>query len=144
MMCDLNKNSIIEDLSQVGPSDQGIQRRSWEGGIVTGFLELGEGWVECEEKEAEVNGFPSLIANIDFVDQEGAIDVLRKNVAHHRKSLVGQQWVIVLECCKHNYLLLKTEMCVCVCALSRVWLFVTPQTVVCQAPLFTEFSWHKY
>lgn len=90
-MCDLNKNSTIEDLPQVVPSDQGMQRCSGEGGIVKGFLELGEGRVECDEKAAEVNGFLSLIASIDFVDQEGAIDVLRKNMTYHRKSLVGQQ-----------------------------------------------------
>ena len=28
--------------------------------------------------------------------------------------------------------------------LSRVRLFVTPQTVVCRASLFMGFSWHKY
>ena len=31
-------------------------------------------------------------------------------------------------------------ICVCVQSLSHVWLFVTPWTVACQAPLFVEFS----
>ena len=39
-------------------------------------------------------------------------------------------------------------VCVCVCAcmhmLSRVWLFATPWTVACQAPLSMEFSREEY
>ena len=35
-------------------------------------------------------------------------------------------------------------MCVCVCTLSLVQLFVTPWTVACQAPLSMEFSRQEY
>ena len=34
--------------------------------------------------------------------------------------------------------------CVCVCALSRVWLFATPWTVAHQAPLYKKFSKREY
>ena len=34
--------------------------------------------------------------------------------------------------------------CVCVCMLSHVWLFTTPWTVACQAPLSMEFSRQEY
>ena len=33
---------------------------------------------------------------------------------------------------------------VCVCALSRAWLYVTPWTVARQAPLSMEFFWQEY
>ena len=33
-----------------------------------------------------------------------------------------------------------SSVCVCACVLSRVWLYATPQTVVCQAPLSMGFS----
>ena len=32
------------------------------------------------------------------------------------------------------------SLCVCVCVLSRIWLFLIPWTVTCQAPLSTNFS----
>ena len=35
-------------------------------------------------------------------------------------------------------------ICLCVCALSHIWLFVTPRTVACQAPLYMEFSRQEY
>ena len=35
-------------------------------------------------------------------------------------------------------------MCVCVCVLSCVRLFVTPWTVACQTPLSVEFSRQEY
>ena len=35
-------------------------------------------------------------------------------------------------------------VCVCVCTLSRVWVFVTPWTVACQAPLSMEFRRREY
>ena len=34
--------------------------------------------------------------------------------------------------------------CVCVCSLSPVWLFATPWTVACQAPLSMKFSRQEY
>ena len=36
------------------------------------------------------------------------------------------------------------DRCVCVCALSCVWLFATPWTVAHQAPLSIEFSRQEY
>ena len=40
----------------------------------------------------------------------------------------------------------KTQkyMCVCVCVLSCIWLFLTPWTVACQIPLSVRFSQEKY
>ena len=35
-------------------------------------------------------------------------------------------------------------VCVCECALSHVWLFATPWTVACQAPLSMEFSRQEF
>ena len=35
-------------------------------------------------------------------------------------------------------------VCVCVCTLSCVWVFVTPWTVACQAPLSMEFRRQEY
>ena len=43
------------------------------------------------------------------------------------------------------FLLLMWHLtCVCAQLLSRVWLFVTPWTVACQAPLSVEFSRQEY
>ena len=46
------------------------------------------------------------------------------------------------------YIVIYIYVCVCVCActqsLSCVWLFVTPWTVACQAPLSMGFSRHEY
>ena len=38
----------------------------------------------------------------------------------------------------------KSTMCVCVCVLSCIQLFVAPWTVACQAPLYMEFSRQEY
>ena len=38
----------------------------------------------------------------------------------------------------------SVSVCVCVCVFSYVWLFATPWTVACQAPLSMEFSRHEY
>ena len=35
-------------------------------------------------------------------------------------------------------------VCVCVCVFSRVWLFATPRTVACQAPLSMGFPRQEY
>ena len=49
-----------------------------------------------------------------------------------------------------NVELIHINVCVCVCVcvcvsrFSRVWLFVTPRTVACQAPLFMGFSRQEY
>ena len=42
---------------------------------------------------------------------------------------------------RKNFLIIP---CMCVCMLSHVWLFVTPWTVACQAPLSIEFSTWEY
>ena len=39
---------------------------------------------------------------------------------------------------------INKHACVCVCMLSRVWLFVTPRPADGQAPLFMEFSRQEY
>ena len=39
---------------------------------------------------------------------------------------------------------MKTALCMCVCSLSRVWLFATPWIVACQSPLFMEFSRQEF
>ena len=47
----------------------------------------------------------------------------------------------------HTHTHTHTHTCMCVCVLShfsRVWLFVTLQTVVCQAPLSLGFSRQEY
>ena len=142
-MYDLNKNSTIEDLSQVVPSDRGIQRHSWEGGIVKGFLELGEGWVECEEKAAEVNGFPSLIVRYWLLTRKEPL------MSSESKWLITESpwWVGSRLLClsvTNTIICCWRQKCVCVRVLSRVWLFVTPQTVVCQAPLSMGFSRQEY
>ena len=43
--------------------------------------------------------------------------------------------------CEMPYLPFLSE---CVCVLSHIWLIVTPWSIVCQAPLSTEFSRKKY
>ena len=42
------------------------------------------------------------------------------------------------------YIFVCAYMCVCACMLSLVWLFVTPWTVACQAPLSKGFSRQEY
>ena len=49
-------------------------------------------------------------------------------------------WVHVRRQCHR----LTDSVCVCVCALSHVRLFVTPQTVACEAPLSMELSRQEY
>ena len=40
--------------------------------------------------------------------------------------------------------MLHTWVCLCTCVLSRVWLFATPGTAACQAPLFMGFPRQAY
>ena len=42
------------------------------------------------------------------------------------------------------YINTHTHMCMCMHGVSHVWLFVSPWTVACQAPLFMEFSRQEY
>ena len=53
----------------------------------------------------------------------------------------------VLQCPLNQFFLLKREfkiLCVCVCVLSHVQLFVTPRTGACQAPLSMGFPRQEY
>jgi len=59
-------------------------------------------------------------------------------------------WTIIYlsSCLKPQRLSLNSSnnhhVCVCVCMLSHVWLFVTPWIVACQAPLSMKFSRQEY
>ena len=144
MMHNLNQNSTIEDLSQVVPSDQGIQRRSWEGGTVKGFLELGEGWVECEDKEAEENGLPSLIVRYRL-SWPGRSSWCPQKVTDSSQKVPGGSAVGYCAWVLQTWLFAVEDSNVCVYARSVVFDSLwPPQTVVCQAPLLMGVSWHKY
>ena len=52
--------------------------------------------------------------------------------------------VFIFHMCNAKSVQYSLRPCVHACVLSRVWLFVTPQTVACQAPLSVEFSRQEY
>ena len=58
-----------------------------------------------------------------------------------QSCLASREWSYI-----HSYIYMCVCVCVCACtqSLSCVWLFVTPWTVACQAPLSMGFSRQEY
>ena len=64
---------------------------------------------------------------------------------HYTRELENiYKWPINTSKCAQHLQCLCACVCVCVCTLSCVWFFVTPWSVVDQAPLSMEFSRQEY
>ena len=61
------------------------------------------------------------------------------NFPHHMKKILTSNIFVLLFIKKTEHIMLC-----CVESLSHVWLFVTPLTVACQAPLSIDFSNQEY
>ena len=90
--------------------------------------------------------FDPWVKNIPWRRKQQPTPVTLPGESHGQESLVDQSpWGHSIVTKQQKILYICTiQICVRVCVLSSVQLFVTPQTVACQAPLTMEFSRQKY
>ena len=82
--------------------------------------------------------------SLHYTGLENSMDCIVHGVANSRRGLSDIHCLFSLSLWFISHAYYPVYLCVGDQSLSPVWLFVTPWTIACQAPLSMGFSWQEY